>query len=89
VTQPTSEDSSGACSPGEAPRRPEPNLTEASLGVLWKPMWKFIKAVFVSWLIGVICGVGLVLTLQHEVGTAPSPATSASKSAADRAAAGP
>jgi hypothetical protein len=53
-------------------------------------MWKFVKAVFVSWLIGVICGVGLVLTLQHEVGTtALSPTTSLTKSAADGAAAAP
>jgi hypothetical protein len=52
-------------------------------------MWKFIKAVFVSWLIDVICGVGLVLTLQHEVGTAPAPTTSVTKSDVGGAAAAP
>jgi hypothetical protein len=28
-------------------------------------MWRFVKAIFISWLIGVICGGGLVLVLQH------------------------
>jgi hypothetical protein len=41
-------------------------------------MWRFVKAVFVSWLIGVICGGGLVLLLQHEGHVPPSITSSAS-----------
>ena len=28
--------------------------------------WKLTKAIIVSWFVGVICGAGMVIVLQHE-----------------------
>ena len=39
-------------------------------------MWRLTKAIIVSWLVGVICGVGMVVVFQRD-GRAP-PATNAS-----------
>jgi hypothetical protein len=29
-------------------------------------MWRLTKAIIISWLVGVVCGVGLVIMLQRE-----------------------
>jgi hypothetical protein len=29
-------------------------------------MWRLTKAIIVSWLVGVVCGVGMVFVLQHD-----------------------
>jgi hypothetical protein len=39
-------------------------------------MWRMTKAVIVSWIVGVVCGVGMVLVMQN-AGQAP-PASNAS-----------
>jgi hypothetical protein len=39
-------------------------------------MWRLTKAIIVSWLVGVMCGVGMVIILQRD-GRAP-PATNVS-----------
>jgi hypothetical protein len=41
-------------------------------------MWRLTKAIFISWLIGVVCGVGMVIWLQREDRTVAQPPSSAS-----------
>jgi hypothetical protein len=35
-------------------------------------MWRLTKAIIISWLIGVVCGVGMVTVLQREDRTPPA-----------------
>jgi hypothetical protein len=42
-------------------------------------MWRLTKAIIISWLVGVICGVGIVIILQRA--DQPPLASSASKGA--------
>jgi hypothetical protein len=35
-------------------------------------MWSLTKAIIVSWLVGVVCGVGMVIVLQHNDRTPPA-----------------
>jgi hypothetical protein len=34
-------------------------------------MWRLTKAIIISWLVGVVCGVGTVIVLQREDRTPP------------------
>jgi hypothetical protein len=34
-------------------------------------MWRLTKAIIISWLIGVVCGVGMVIIVQREDRTPP------------------
>jgi hypothetical protein len=34
-------------------------------------MWRLTKAIIISWLVGVVCGVGLVIMLQRDNRTPP------------------
>jgi hypothetical protein len=34
-------------------------------------MWRLTKAIIVSWLVGVVCGVGMVIVLHHDDRTPP------------------
>jgi hypothetical protein len=42
-------------------------------------MWRLTKAIIISWLVGVVCGVGLVIVSQRA--DRPPPASSASNQA--------
>jgi hypothetical protein len=42
-------------------------------------MWRLTKAIIISWVVGVICGIGIVIILQRA--DQPAPASSASKNA--------
>jgi hypothetical protein len=34
-------------------------------------MWRMTKAIIVSWIVGVVCGVGMVLVIQSKPATPP------------------
>jgi hypothetical protein len=35
-------------------------------------MWRLTKAIIISWLVGVVCGVGIVIVLQKDDKTLPA-----------------
>jgi hypothetical protein len=48
-------------------------------------MWRLTKAIIISWLVGVVCGVGMVIWLQREDRTPTPPPSSASTQMAPQA----
>jgi hypothetical protein len=39
-------------------------------------MWRMTKAIIVSWIVGVVCGIGMVLVMQSKPSTPPVSNTS-------------
>jgi hypothetical protein len=63
-------------------------LNQGKLGCLQEAtMWRLTKAIIISWLVGVICGVGIVIISQRT--DQPPPASSASKNASQTNGAAP